>query len=344
MKIGFLARAARQRPLLTGIGAAIVLYNVVALLAGPPAWSITPQPLHLGPVVMTPPPMPQAGREFTVASSNTLRRVFERADFRLEVVRDGAGQVPRLYLAALPNDLDTVASIDERKRLFIRSVLPLVLRVNREIAIVRTRASALIARLDDGEILGPVDKTWLLDVARRYGVVSEEAAFKKLHEALDPRARRALLLRIDGVPAALALAQAIVESGWGRSRFARDGNALFGQWTWDKSQGIAPADAPDADHAVRKFKSLSGSVRGYMHNLNTHPSYADFRRARARGASPLALAEMLTAYSERGQVYVDELLTVIDQNDLLDFESTELGPTNLRPVSGWFVAPVQGSG
>ena len=133
----------------------------------------------------------------------------------------------------------------------------------------------------------------------------------------------------------LALAQAIVESGWGRSRFAREGNALFGQWTWDKSQGLAPSGAPEAGHAVRAFGSLLDSVRGYMHNLNTHASYREFRAARADGASPRALARTLIRYSERGAVYGEELVALMAQNDLEDFRDARLGATNIRRGVGW---------
>lgn len=311
----------------------ITAFQATALVIGPPDWSIPPKsglPLVR---IVTPAPLPDGGREFTVASSDTLLRLYERTAFDLAAVRAGETAVPRLYLAELPADLPDLDQVGPRKRAFLRIVLPLVLRVNAEIGIVRTRAEALLDRLAASEDLGRRDRRWLTAIARRYGVI--DAAGTDLDEQLDDAARRELLRRIDGVPVPLALAQAIVESGWGRSRFALDGNALYGQWTWDKSQGIAPAGAPDADHAVKAFESLTHSVRGYMHNLNTHPAYREFRAARAEGGSARALARTLTRYSERGAVYGEELVEIIDHNDLDALGGAELGVTNIRRGEGW---------
>jgi len=316
------------------VGLALILgYQGIAFVLGPPQWSIAPKEPLTRASIATPAPLPDGGREFTVASAASLLRLYERAAFDLAAVRGGDSDVPRLYLAQLPADITGLEQIGPRKRAFLRIALPLVLRVNAEIAIERTRAAALLERLADDGALTRRDRRWLTATARRYGVL--DSAGGDLDEALDADARQALLRRMDGVPVALALAQAIVESGWGRSRFAREGNALFGQWTWDKSQGIAPAGAPDAEHAVKAFESLSHSVRGYMHNLNTHPAYAEFRAARANGASARALALTLTEYSERGAVYGEDLVEIIVQNSLDDFASARLGATNIRRGDAW---------
>ncbi len=326
-----------RRPdrLLAVVAGLLAVFNLFALIVDPPTWPIAPRPLHVGPVVMTPPPMPHAGREFTVASTATLVRVFDRADYRLDAVRSREADVPRLYLAALPHDIADLSSVERRKQVFLRVVLPLVLRVNREIEIDQVRAAALIKRAGTGETLTARDKEWLIALAQRYGVAGDEAPFRSLREALSDDQRGELLKRVREIPTSLALAQAVVESGWGRSRFSREGNALFGQWTWSKDQGIAPAGAPDAAHSVRRFRSLSDSVRAYMHNLNTHATYADFRHARARDAKPKMLAGLLTHYSERREAYVEELRTVMDQNRLSDFDAVDLGATFLRPTRPW---------
>lgn len=316
------------------VGIAVILsFEAVALIFGPPDWPIPRRPVAQPASVVTPAPLPDGGRDFTVASSATLLNLFDRASFDLAAVRAGDAPVPRLYLASLPADLAGLDQVGARKRLFLRVVLPLVLRVNAEIAIVRTRAAALLDRLAEGDGLRLRDARWLIALAGRYGAI--DAAEGSIGALRDPAVRRSLLRRIDGVPVPLALAQAIIESGWGRSRFAYEGNALYGQWTWDKSQGIAPAEAPDAGHAVRSFDSLAHSVRAYMHNLNTHARYVAFREARAAGASSRALAGTLTAYSERGAVYGEELARIIDQNDLDAFAGAELGATNIRRGEGW---------
>lgn len=318
-------------------------FQLGALTYGPPAWPLparSPAPLVR---IVTPAPLPDGGSAFTVASAATLLGLYERAGYDLEGVRAGETEVPRLYLSVLPADFASVEEIGPRKDAFLRTVLPLILRANDEIAIVRTRVSALLDRLDKDRSLRPDDTRWLATVARQYGVIDGDSGAVRpadlraadLRSVLSGAAGRTLLRRVDTVPVALALAQAIVESGWGRSRFALEGNAIYGQWTWDKSQGMAPAGAPDAAHAVRAFGSLAESVRGYMHNLNTHPGYREFRAARARGASARSLAGTLFRYSERGAVYGEELVTIMAQNDLDSFADARLGATHIRRGGAW---------
>ncbi|MFQ5466752.1 MAG: glucosaminidase domain-containing protein, partial [Kiloniellaceae bacterium] len=140
-------------------------------------------------------------------------------------------------------------------------------------------------------------------------------------------------LRVDGVPPSLAVAQAAIESGWGTSRFAAEGNALYGQWTEEGAQGMVPANRkPGRTYAIQRFKSLSASVEAYLRNLNTHRAYRAFRRARAiqrrtggvvRGAP---LAPELRAYSQEGMKYVQTILSIIDKNGLDALDRTALAP------------------
>ena len=311
----------------------LVAFQVSAVTYGPPSWPLPAR--GDGPVVgvVTPAPLPDAGSAFTVPTVSTLTRVYDRASFDLDTVRTGESDVPRLYLTAFPADFDAIEQVSQRKDAFFRSVLPLVLRANAEIEIVRTRAGALIDQIRSHEPLRPEDSRWLVSVAQQYGVLDSAASDPRT--ALSGGAGRTLMRRIDVIPVPLALAQAIVESGWGRSRFAREGNALFGQWTWDKAQGLSPAGAPNASHAVKSFDSLMQSVRGYMHNLNTHGSYRQFRAARAQGASARALARTLTRYSERGAVYGEELVAIMAQNDLEEFADAALGATVIKRGGAW---------
>jgi len=139
-----------------------------------------------------------------------------------------------------------------------------------------------------------------------------------------------ILLRVDTVPASLALAQAAIESAWGTSRFVIQGNALFGQWAWQKDQGIAPADASNDRAVIRSFPNLFGSVRAYMHNLNTHPSYSEFRerrfllRDRQRDDAGLQLTNFLESYASIGKEYTDRLQDIIRVNEFSRFERAEL--------------------
>lgn len=238
-------------------------------------------------------------------SAARLDAAFTRMNYRLDRVAQGAG-VPALFLPAVPGDLDELADTADKKRVFLRVMLPLVLVVNEEIAEDRRRLEAMAAHRE------PLDEGWLADLATRYGTEPKPAA---------------LLRRVDVVPASLALAQAAEESGWGTSRFVREANNLFGHVGGD--DGLVPQDDQTGPR-MAAFASLHEAVRAYVHNLNTHPAYETLRRARAaarvRGAFPdgHTLAGALTRYSERGQAYVDAIRAIIRANGLLKFDRAKL--------------------
>ncbi len=259
-----------------------------------------------------------------VASAERLARLFDRLGYRLEAVAgEAADPVPAVELVALPGDLSDVAPVDRRKHLFIRAVLPIVLSANAAILDERARLQRDLARLNAGAALTADDREWLAGLAERHGLPGV---------TLDADSLGALLDRVDAVPVSLAIAQAILESGWGTSRFAQAGNALFGQWTWDDASGIVPAArAAGRNHSVRAFDSLADSARAYLFNLNTHPAYAGFREARAAARarsgelpSGSALAGKLTRYSERGGAYIEEIRAVIRQNRLQALDDATL--------------------
>lgn len=221
--------------------------------------------------------------------------------------------VPRLFLANLPDRLPAIKSVDTRKEVFIRTMLPLVLRANEMVLSKRRRLEAIAARVAEGGEPGKDDRAWLQALADDYGVEIES-----FPDAID-----VLLKRVDAVPPSLALAQAAIESGWGTSRFAQQGNALFGQWTYEAGTGIVPAGrAEGATHEIKTFPHLLDAVRAYLRNLNTHAAYRELRTRRARMRAEgkpldaLALADTLIRYSERGQDYVDSLKSLIRYNRL----------------------------
>ena len=141
---------------------------------------------------------------------------------------------------------------------------------------------------------------------------------------------------MDIVPVSLAIAQAAKESGWGTSRFAIEGNALFGQWTWS-GEGIKPAGIDSEEkHKVMKFKVLKASVRAYQRNLNTHGSYKEFRSERANmrdsdeELDSLILADFLDKYAATGKEYTKIIKQIIKQNNLQDFDKVKLLPTSIQ--------------
>jgi uncharacterized FlgJ-related protein len=203
---------------------------------------------------------------------------------------------------------------DIQKESFIKLVLPLILAANEELL---QRREAVQAAVQANE------RDTLDQWAVLYRIDSEDFDDVGLAERL--------LRRVDTIPVALALAQAAVESGWGTSRFARQGNALFGQWAWTESAGLRPLAASNDRAVVRSFGSLLESVRAYMHNLNTHQNYKRFREARYR-LKPQAeevkasrLATYLDSYAEIGQAYVKKLLAVMTSNNFDQYAEAKLG-------------------
>lgn len=252
---------------------------------------------------------------------------FDTVGYDLAEVRAAARPVPRIYLDALPDDLAHVSSAAAKKHLFVQAVLPIILQINEELAAARGRAERLVERTMWADTLAPADREWLLAAAEHYGTAPFDVP--------------SLLERLDGVPPSLALAQAVEESGWGTSRFALEGNALFGQYTYKSVTGMVP-ERRDADsrHRVRRHGNLLEATRAYVHNLNTHPAYEDFRSRRARlrrAGSPVAgydLAGELHRYSERRAAYVDAIRRIIRQNRLGDFDGARLSNRQWTVVSG----------
>ncbi len=239
-----------------------------------------------------------------VASAEQLEAVFAQAGYFWP-----ADAVPPLTVQRFPDDLSETAA-DTRKSLFFRTLLPLVLAENERIADQRHRLHLAL-----GENLPE---------QRRANIIRELAAEYKVEgDPLAAETWQELARRVNTVPVSLALAQAAKESGWGTSRFAREGNNLFGEWTWTASAGLKPEDRPEgATHYVQVFDTLRDSVRSYLNNLNTHAAYERFRflRHRARGAgremTPMEMTAGLVNYSERRWAYVEEVREMIVSNQL----------------------------
>lgn len=245
-----------------------------------------------------------------------LDQYFRNIGYDLAAVRQGTADVPRLRVDSLPNDFPDLTDAQLRKELFIAAVLPLVLQANESVAVERARARMI---LDCAEVTGAMsaaDRAWLAVLATKYR--SED----------DPEQ---LLRRVDTVPPSLVLAQAAIESGWGTSRFVRNGNALFGERTYTVESGLAPLEgSADGTFWVRSFDSLAGSIESYVYNLNVSPAYKDLRHHRAQqrrqGIAPdgWGLAAHLTAYSERGTDYVNDVRSIISVNELRGLDDADL--------------------
>ena len=218
----------------------------------------------------------------------------------------------------LPTELKHIQSVKKRKELFIKIVLPLIAKENDRIRFDRKRLFAILNKSNNSEL----EKKWLKTKFKQYSVKNNDLSTLKI--------------RMDEIPASLAIAQAAKETGWGSSRFAQEGNALFGQWTWS-GDGIKPAGVDkDAKHKVARFTVLKASVKAYQRNLNTHPSYKKFRKERAiqrdnKGKlNSLELVKYLDKYAETGIEYTKILKKIIKQNSLTDYDDVEILPTSLR--------------
>ena len=229
------------------------------------------------------------------------------------------GEAPRLFLASRLKDLQYQQPVDLRKNTFIKSTLPLILHVNALILHDRARVKSLRDEEAEGRVISQRDVLWLDEIAERYGVKNADAGL--------------LLKHVDVIPPSLAISQAAEESGWGTSRFAREGNALFGQRAYaSHKKGIVPKKrAHGKSFRVRAFDHLIDGVKSYAHNLNSHPAYKDFREVRAEMRANLGdvdgyrLAGGLTRYSERGADYVKTIRIIMRANKLQVFDDAKLG-------------------
>ena len=240
-------------------------------------------------------------------NAQTVLNLFEDLEYDLDKVRDEK-QVKPIYFTRLPRDLDQIKTIKTKKETFLQIVLPLVVAENEKIETDRNYLLKVIRDNDSSEKL-----QWLKRKFKEYKVKDGD-----INELIE---------KVDIVPTSIALAQAAKESGWGTSRFALEGNAIFGQWTWD-GVGIEPLDkSDDQSHKILKFPILRASVKAYITNLNTHPSYKNFREKRLmlrqsnKALSGIDLIHELENYAETGKEYTRILEQIIEQNDLQEFES-----------------------
>jgi len=248
-------------------------------------------------------------------NASTIKQLFEDTDYSLEDVREKKLVKP-VALTLLPAEIKMIENTKQRKEFFIQIILPLILQENNNIRLDRKRLFSIINKSSNSDL----EKKWLQKKYKQYGVSSRDLSTLKV--------------RMDEIPVSLAIAQAAKETGWGTSRFAQEGNALFGQWTWS-GEGLKPKDSDSSEgHKVMKFNVLQASVRAYQRNLNTHSSYRAFREARAKlrdqnkNLDSLILVQFLNEYAETGEKYVEVLQKIIQQNNLKDFDDAKLLPSS----------------
>ena len=250
-------------------------------------------------------------------SAETASNLFDELNYDLKGVRAGQ-KVKPIYLTKLPKDIKTLGDTKKKRELFIKIVLPLILSENSKITEDRKKLFKILGK--NFNTVG--ERVWLKRRFKEYKI--------------DDRDLSKLKMRMDIIPVSIALAQAANESGWGTSRFALEGNALFGQWTWSK-KGITPKNKdPDQSHKILQFQVLKASVKAYKNNLNTHNAYKEFREVRAQLRQEnkqiigLDLIKYLKAYAADGERYVLIIEDIIEKNSLTDFDKADLLPTKLK--------------
>ena len=253
-------------------------------------------------------------------NAETTLNLFAELGYDLQGVRAGQ-KVKPIYLTKLPKDLKTLGDTKTKRELFIKIVLPLILDVNKQITEDRKKLFKILGK--NFNTVG--ERVWLNRRFKEYKIEDHDLAKLKM--------------RMDTIPVSMALAQAANESGWGTSRFALEGNALFGQWTWSK-KGISPKNKdPNQGHKILQFQILKASVTAYKNNLNTHNAYKEFREVRAQLRQEnkkiigLDLTQYIKSYAAIGEKYVAIIEDIIEKNSLTDFDNANLLPTKLKGVA-----------
>ena len=249
--------------------------------------------------------------------ASTLEQIYKDNNFKLKDIRIEKTVKP-VKIDLLPKEMKSIENTKKKKELFIQIILPLILEENTRIKLERKKLFVILNKNNNTES----ERKWLRSKFKQYGVANKDLTTLKI--------------RMDEIPVSLAIAQAAKETGWGTSRFALEGNALFGQWTFS-GEGIKPASADSgSNHKVMKFKVLQASVRAYQRNLNTHSSYREFRKVRAiqrdnQGQlNSLELVNYLDKYAETGKKYTKILKKIIEQNKLTDFDDAKLLPSSKK--------------
>ena len=245
-----------------------------------------------------------------------LNKYYKKNNFIPEILtQENIGHLP--IISELPDDFSEIQDVPTKKKLFYLVTLPLIYNTNASIMQERRMVINIekkFARKD----LNKNETDEIIRLSKKY---------KLDYSEINTKLFRKLKQRINIIPVSLALGQAIIESGWGQSRFATEGNALYGQWTTSEDKGIIPQDRDeDKTHAVLKFKNLSESVEAYMFNINTHQAYYNFRvirriDERIKYTDPISMkVKYLAAYAEIGDKYVDKLELIIASNNLQEFD------------------------
>ena len=229
--------------------------------------------------------------------------------------------IPRMYFPYVPKNISKYET-NNKKSVFISILLPIALRGNELVLEERNMMKKAFSSNNIYQIE---------HFSKKYKIQNfKDINFSSLNRLKLKRIKLELLKKIDTIPVSIILAQSIIESGWGSSRFAQEGNALFGQWTWKNNDGIKPKENLDANFSVKNFDSLLDSVNSYILNLNTHPAYEGLRNFRSsqyqlnKNVRGIDIANFLEKYAEIGFQYVTKVKDMIKRNQLSRYANSKL--------------------
>ena len=256
-------------------------------------------------------------------SSDQINKKSKVIKWSNQVLRSIENQlpVPRMYFSSIPKNINEY-KIFEKKKVFLSILLPIALRGN-ELALEERK------RLKVAFLTNNIYKIEYF--AKKYKVKNfTKINWGSLNSLQLRNIKKELLIKVNRIPVSMIIAQAIIESGWGASRFAQEGNALFGEWTWKNNDGIKPNGNLDANFAVKSFKNISESLNSYILNLNRHPAYTEMRNYRSmmfkagKDITGYDTAAYLENYAEIGLAYVEKVNDMIKSNKLYRFENSVL--------------------
>ena len=247
-----------------------------------------------------------------ISESSEMIEIFNKYQFSVDNLLNNQS-ANLVIFSSLPTDFMDIQPIIERKRLFINTLIPIIYSENLQILNDRKKILDWWRESDGENFSRDFWPQWLFELSEKYG--SSDSNLGNL------------LMRVDIIPISLALAQSAIESGWGTSRYSREGNAVFGQYTFDESKGLKPKDRNENDEFfIKKFPNLSESVRSYLKNINTHLAYSDFREERKKlrmsgeNLSGYKLVNFLKDYSERRESYVKDVKEIMSSNNFQKYD------------------------
>jgi len=247
-----------------------------------------------------------------ISESIEMIEIFKKYQFSVDTLLNNQS-ANLIIFSSLPKDFMDIQPVIERKKLFINTLIPIIYSENLQILNDRKKILDWWRESDGENFSRDFWPQWLFELSEKY-------------ESNDSNLGN-LLIRVDIIPISLALAQAAIESGWGTSRYSREGNAIYGQYTFDESKGLKPRDRnKDDQFFIKKFSNLSESVRSYLKNINTHLAYVDFREERKKlrmsgeNLSGYKLVNFLKDYSERRESYIKDVKEIMSSNNFQKYD------------------------